>query len=71
MANLHYVGVLKEIIVMSYGGLRLVLMKCSWIPMNIHGNAIVRQDGYGFWVMNHRQKVLARVEPYVFPSIVS
>jgi len=52
VANLHYIGVLKEIIAMSYGGLQLTLMKCSWIPINTHGNATVRQDEYGFWVVN-------------------
>jgi hypothetical protein len=51
--NLHYVSVLKKIIIVSYGGLQLVLMKCLWIPINTRGNAIVRQDEYGFWVMNH------------------
>jgi hypothetical protein len=29
MANLHYVGVLKEIIVMSYTNQHVTLMKCS------------------------------------------
>jgi hypothetical protein len=31
MANLHYVSMLKEIIVVSYIGQRVTLMKCSWI----------------------------------------
>jgi hypothetical protein len=48
VANMHYVGVLKEIIVVSYGGLRLVVMKCSWIHVNTYGNAIMKQDEYGF-----------------------
>jgi hypothetical protein len=29
MVNLHYVGVLKEIILMSYTGQHVTLMKCS------------------------------------------
>jgi len=48
-----------------------VVMKCSWIPMNFHGNATVKQDECGFWMVNHGQKMLAHVEPYMFPSIVS
>jgi hypothetical protein len=72
VANLHYVGVLKEIISVSYGRLWFTLMKCLWIPINIRGiNATVRQDEYGFWVVNHHQRVIAHVEPCVFPSIVS
>jgi hypothetical protein len=31
MANLNNVYVLKEIIVMSYGGLQLMVMRHSWI----------------------------------------
>jgi hypothetical protein len=58
MANMHYVGVLKEMILVSYGGLWLVVMKCSWIPINTHGNAIVKQDEFGFWMVNHGQKCL-------------
>jgi hypothetical protein len=34
MANLNYIGVLKEILVVDYSGLLLVLFRCSWIPAN-------------------------------------
>jgi hypothetical protein len=70
VVNLHYINVVK-INALSYGRLWLVLMKCSWIPINTCGNAIIRQDEYGFWVVNHCQRVLAHVEPYVFPSTIS
>jgi hypothetical protein len=43
---MHYVGVLKEIIDVSHGALCLVVMKCSQIPLNTHGNATVKQDEY-------------------------
>jgi hypothetical protein len=46
VVNLHYVNVLKEIIVMSYGGLWLVLMKYLKIHVNIYGNDTMRQDEY-------------------------
>jgi hypothetical protein len=35
MANLHYVGVLKEIIVVSYTSQHVTLMKCSWIHVHM------------------------------------
>ncbi len=35
---MHYVEVMKEIIDVSYGRLRLMVMRCSWIPINTHGN---------------------------------
>lgn len=34
MANLNYVGVLKEILVVDYLSLQLVLFKCFWILAN-------------------------------------
>jgi hypothetical protein len=44
---------LKKIIDVSYGGLQLALVKCSWIPINICGNATMKQDEYGFLIVNH------------------
>ncbi len=38
IAYLQYVGVLKEIVVVNYLGLQLVLLKCSWILANVHGH---------------------------------
>jgi hypothetical protein len=58
MANMCYVGVLKEKIDVSHGGLRLVVMRCSWIPINTYGNAIMKQDEYGFWMVNHGRRCL-------------
>lgn len=71
MLNLHYINVLKEIIVTSYGWLRLVLMKCWWIPINNYANTIMKQNEYEFWVVNHRWRISTRVEPYIFPSTIS
>jgi hypothetical protein len=50
IANLHYVGLLKEIVLVDYFGLHLVLFKCSWTPFNLCGNArtIVKMNmGFG------------------------
>jgi hypothetical protein len=35
MANLHYVGVFKKIIVVFYISQRVTLMKCSWIHVHM------------------------------------
>jgi len=48
MANLNYVGLLKEILTVDYFDLLLVLFKCSWIPTNTQGNATICQDEHGF-----------------------
>jgi hypothetical protein len=70
MANMNYVGVLKEIIVVSYGGLCHVVMRCSWILVNTCGNATMKLNEYGSWMVNHGQRVCAHVEPYVFPLVI-
>jgi hypothetical protein len=38
VADLQYVGMLKEIVVVNYSGLQLILFKCSWILANVCGN---------------------------------
>jgi len=72
MANLHYVGVLKEIIVVSYIDQHVTLMKCSWMPVHMQGNVTtMRQDEHGFWVVNYKRRVNANLELYVIPTMVS
>jgi hypothetical protein len=62
MANLHYVGMLKEIIVVFYIGQHVTLMKCSWILVHMQGNATtMQQDEHGFLVVNHNQRVNANM----------
>jgi hypothetical protein len=68
MGNLNYIGVLKEILVVDYACLPMVLFTCSWIPTNTQGNATIRQDEHGFWVVNLARRLPPMVEPYVFPT---
>jgi hypothetical protein len=35
--NLYYVGVLKEILVVSYITMKRILFRASWIPSNLCG----------------------------------
>jgi hypothetical protein len=44
MGNLHYVGVLKEIIAVSYIGQHVTLIKCLWIHVHTQGNATTMQQ---------------------------
>jgi hypothetical protein len=48
MANLNYIGVLKEIMVVDYLSLQLILFKCSQVLANTQGNATICQDEHGF-----------------------
>jgi hypothetical protein len=41
MVNLNYFGILKEILVVDYSCLLLVLFRCSWILANTRGNATI------------------------------
>jgi hypothetical protein len=66
MGNLNYIGVLKEILVVDYAGLPMVLFTCSWIPTNTQGNATICQDEHGFWVVNLAWRLPPMAEPYFF-----
>ncbi len=44
IANLHYVGMLKEKIVVSQTSQCVTLMKCSWIPIHTQKNATTMQQ---------------------------
>jgi hypothetical protein len=68
MGNLKYIGVLKEILVVDYACLPMVLFTCSWIPTNTQGNATICQDEHGFWVVNLACRLPPMVKPYVFPT---
>ena len=71
-ATLQYVGILKEILVVSFGALKITLMRASWIPME-NGNESPNRtrDQYGFFLVRHERRLPAMEAPYVFPSQVS
>lgn len=70
MENLNYVGVLKEMLVVDYFNLQLILFKYSWIPTNTQGNATICQDEHEFWVVNFVHNLLPMGELYVFLIVV-
>lgn len=71
-ATLKYVGILKDILMVSFGALKVTLMRASWIPMqNGHETATRIRDQYGFFLVNHDRRLPAMEAPYVFPSQVS
>jgi hypothetical protein len=67
--NLYYVGILKEILVVSYATMKRILF--SWIPSNLRGVQTIRQDQYGFWLVNYARRLPKHSQPYVFPSTIS
>ena len=70
--DLPYVGILKQIIQVSYNTVPRTVMKCSWIRPNLAGNSSIRQDEYGFWLAKYAvRQDETRDNPFVFPYSVS
>lgn len=66
------VGVLKSILLVTYGGAHICLMKCSWIAPTEEGRRTVVKDSSGFWTVKFNARQDSRRDnPYVFPSTVS
>ena len=69
--SINYVGVLKDILLLDYGGLntQIILLRCEWVkPRDSWGNATYTRDNAGFLVVNFRQKLGCMVDPFIFPS---
>ena len=65
------VGILKSILLISYGTLKCVVMKGKWIPPMYEGRRSVKKDKYGFWTVRYRARYGPNQNPYVFPLSVS
>ena len=71
-ATIQYVGILKEILMVTFGALKVTLMRASWIPMHSGNETPNRiRDQYGFFLVNQERRLPAMEAPYVFPSQVS
>jgi hypothetical protein len=72
VADLQYVGILKEILVVTYSSLHACYFCCSWIPPNIWGSfSTICQDKHGFWLVNFANRLPPMEKPYVFLALVS
>jgi hypothetical protein len=67
MATLRYVGVLKEILVVSYATMKQILFRASWIPSNLQRVQTIRQDQYGFWLINYARRLPKNSTTICFP----
>ena len=66
------VGILKDILLISYGKLNCVVMQGDWIKSSDQGRAAIRKDRLGFWsVLYNARDRGPHVNPFVFPSNVS
>ena len=66
------VGMLQDILLITYGKLNYVLMKGDWIKPRDQGQAAIKKDRLGFWSVLYQSRGSPGIEnPFVFPSRVS
>ena len=66
------VGILKNIILVTYHGINCVVMEGSWIKTHDQGRRVIRKDSYGFWVVQYMaREIRPKDNPYVYPASVS
>ena len=69
--HLVRVGVLKNILVMSYGNLNIVLMVVSWVAKHTDDRPRLRRDAHGFWLANMAARPRDTANPYLLPAFAS
>lgn len=70
-ADLARVGVLKNILVLCYGNLSLVLMVVSWVAKHTEERPRLRRDAHGFWLANMAARPRDTTNPYILPALAS
>ena len=66
------VGILKDILLVTYGKLSCVVMRGTWMKSTDQWRASVKKDRMGFWsVLYEARAADSRHNPFVFPSQVS
>lgn len=65
------VGVLKNILVLNYGPLNIVLMVVSWVAKHTDEQPRLRRDAHGFWLANMLARPRDTANPYLLPALAS
>ena len=66
------IGILKDILMVDYGALKLVVMRVSWVKHGNEGWSTIRKDCHDFWMAKLDCKDLGKhYNQYVFPKHVS
>ena len=69
--DLVRVGVLKDIVVLDYGPLTIVVMVVSWVAKDCPNRPRLRRDPHGFWLANMAAMPRDTIEPYMLPTAAS
>ena len=67
-AELQYIGVINDIVMVDYGHLKFNVFKCSWIKPQLEGIRTIKQDKDGFWSVKYNTRQVPATEPYIMPS---
>ena len=65
------VGVLKNILVLSYGNMNIVVMVVSWVAKHTDESPRLRRDSHGFWLANMAARPRDTTHPYLLPALAS
>lgn len=65
------VGVLKNIMVVNYGNLSIVLMVVSWVAQHTDERPRLRRDPHGFWLANLSARPRDTSNPFILPALAS
>ena len=71
MVELVRVGILKDILVLRYGSLDMVLMVVSWVAKDTEHRPRLRRDAHGFWLANMAAQPRDTHNPYILPALAS
>lgn len=71
MVELVRVGILKDILVLNYAHLNIVLMVVSWVAKDTEQQPRLRRDAYGFWLANMAARPRDMAESYLLPALAS
>lgn len=64
------VGILKNIIMVSYGTLKYVVVEGEWIPSLVKNKSVAKKDPFGFWVVRYASRDGLDHNLYIFPLSV-
>jgi hypothetical protein len=69
--DLVRVGILKDIVVLNYVTINVVLMCVSWVAKHSEVQPRLRRDPHGFWLANLAAVPRETADPYILPSLAS
>lgn len=71
VVDLIRVGTLKDILVLNYANMNVVLMVVSWVAKDTEAEPRMRRDSHGFWIANLSAHPRCSRDPYILPSLAS